>query len=105
MYDIPPITAKLYGTLIVDEMVITVTDVVFKEQAIRLSGSIVANRVIAKGEVLTGIRVHGSDGSLITNIPEAELVMPDDLQMGGQLTVSIDIRMDNQFSNWEGQVT
>lgn len=93
-----------YGTLVVDEMIMTVTDVAFREQAIWLSGSIVANRVIAKGEILTGIRLHGSDGSLIANIPEAELVMPKRLKPGWRLVVSIDIHMDNQLAKWGGQV-
>ena len=96
-------TMPEFGTLVVDEMIIKVTDVAFRDQAIWLSGAIVADRVIAKGEVLTGIRFHGSDGSLITNIPDAELVMPKGLQLGGRLVVSIDVRMDNQTSSWGGQ--
>ncbi len=89
------------GILVVADLIMSVDDVAFRDQAIWLSGSIVADRVIAKGEVLTGIRWLGSDGSLITNIPDAELVMPDNLQPGGYLVVSIDVRFDTP--SWGGQ--
>ena len=91
------------GTLILDEMVLSVTHISMDKEAFQLSGRLNATRSIARGELLTGLRVHGVDGSLITSIPDAVFTMTETLNVGDTLQLTIDVHMDNQTSEWAGQ--
>lgn len=92
-----------FGTLVMDEVIMPIRKVEPRDGAIRLHGTIIARRSYAAGHHFSQIRWHGSDGSLITNVPDAALVLPDPLEPGYELRLALDVRFDDQLSAWEGQ--
>jgi hypothetical protein len=82
---------KSMGVLVVDEMPAPVYKVSFVEGTMRIKAALPITRKMSRHKPLTGIRLHGSDGSLVFNDPNKVIYLDQSAKPGDTLDFEYDL--------------
>jgi hypothetical protein len=87
------------GTVVLDEMIMVVTGIRLEGGAFHVAGELQVSRRIPGHTVLRGASIHGSDGELVTTIPDLEVPVPRTCYPGDLLRLDLEVAMDDKLSH------